>query len=64
MKKKRDTSMQTAPHDRWVMLERYPDGDGNPARLEGRWNEKKFRWEDRNGAFISRVHSWFLLQNV
>jgi hypothetical protein len=58
MKGKRDTSMVTAPRDKWVILERYPDGDGGPKRFVGRWNEEKFRWEDQDGVFRSRVHSW------
>lgn len=58
MKGKRDSSMVTAPRDKWVMLERFPDGDGGPKRFVGRWNEEKFRWEDQDGVFRSRVHSW------
>ena len=50
--------MMTAPRDRWLMLERYPDGDGGPKQFKGMWNAKKSRWEDRYGNFMSRVHSW------
>lgn len=53
-----DSSMTTAPRDRWLLLERFPDGDNGPKQFEGKWNEEKFRWEDRDGIFRSRVHSW------
>jgi hypothetical protein len=55
---RRDSSMMTAPRDRWLMLDRYLDGDGGPKQFEGIWNAEKSRWEDRYGNFMSRVHSW------
>jgi hypothetical protein len=55
---RRDSSMVTAPRDRWVMLDRHPDGDGGPKKFKGIWNAEKSRWEDRHGNFMSRVHSW------